>query len=107
MYNILGVEYHDLDLEEENSSTPFVGLVQLKNGVKCLTCGRILSKMNSARRHFRIMHATDKEDRKFQCDFCPKTFTVECYKNDHMRASHGISQTMMKNRVIPKEYPIQ
>ena len=63
--------------------------------------------MRSARRHFTLVHATDSEDRKFQCDVCHKTFAVESYKDDHMRHIHKISKSMMKSRVMPKEYENQ
>ena len=83
---------------------PLVGLVPVENGVKCLTCGKIVQSMRSARRHFSLVHSTNREDRKFVCDVCGQAFAVEGYKFDHMRHMHGITKGMLKNRVIPKEF---
>lgn len=44
---------------------PLVGLVPYDDGsVRCLTCGKILSSMNSGRRHFMLVHESSNSDRK-------------------------------------------
>ena len=78
-----------------------MGLAPVENGVLCLTCGKTLSTMQSAKRHHTLVHATNKEDRKFMCQICHQTFAVQSYKDDHMRHQHGISKAMLKQRVIP------
>ena len=83
---------------------PNLGLVPVENGVKCLTCGKIVQTMKSARRHFALVHSTNKEDRKFICEICGQSFAVEGYKYDHIRHSHGITKAMLKNREMPIEF---
>ena len=57
--------------------------------------------MRSAKRHYNIVHATDKNDKKFKCPVCYRGFAVESYKVDHMRHIHGISKQMLKNKIMP------
>ena len=71
--------------------------------VRCLTCGKSLASMRSARRHYHLVHSTNKEDRQLCCQICHKTFAVESYLDDHMRRTHKITKSMMKNRVMPQE----
>ena len=91
----------DSDPGGHHSSSGNVGLIPVAEGVRCLTCGKTLSSMQSAKRHYTLVHATNKEDRKFSCDVCHQRFAVESYKDDHMRHQHGISKSMMKKRVMP------
>ena len=89
-----------LGYEEEPSQ--IVGLVPFEDGtVKCLTCGKTVSSMRSARRHYTLVHATDRSDRRYKCQICHVDFAVESYRDDHMRVRHGITKSMMKNRVMP------
>ena len=81
-----------------------IGLVPMEDGsVRCLTCGKSVSTMRSARRHYHLVHSTNKEDRQLCCQICHKTFAVESYLDDHMRRTHKITKSMMKNRVMPQE----
>jgi len=91
----------DSEPGDHHSSSGNVGLIPVAEGVRCLTCGKTLSSMQSAKRHYTLVHATNKEDRKFSCDVCHQRFAVESYKDDHMRHQHGISKSMMKKRVMP------
>ena len=78
-----------------------VGLVPMEDGmVRCLTCGKSLASMPSARRHYNLVHANNKDDR-ISCQMCHRTFAAESYVDDHMRRVHGISKKMLKNRVLP------
>jgi len=96
-----GYDDDDSEPEGHHSSSGNVGLIPVAEGVRCLTCGKTLSSMQSAKRHYTLVHATNKEDRKFSCDVCHQRFAVESYKDDHMRHQHGISKSMMKKRVMP------
>ena len=81
-----------------------IGLVPTEDGsVRCLTCGKTVSSMRSARRHYHLVHSTNKEDRQLCCQICHKTFAVESYLDDHMRRTHKITKSMLKNRVMPQE----
>merc|ERR1719362_2016761 len=74
-----------------------IGLVPMEDGsVRCLTCGKSVSTMRSARRHYHLVHSTNKQDSQI----CHKTFAVESYLDDHMRRTHKITKSMMKNRVL-------
>ena len=37
----------------------------------------------------------------YGCEICNQSFAVESYKDDHMRHQHGITKSMLKQRVIP------
>ena len=89
---------YDNQYTEDND---LIGLVPVPEGVKCLTCGKILSNLQNARRHYKIIHATDKNDKKFKCPICHRGFAVESYKVDHMRCMHGITKTMLQNKIMP------
>ena len=106
---MLGYVEEEGEVVEVEASTSsgggIVGLVPLANGtVQCLTCGKTLATIQSAKRHYKLVHATDMSDKRYQCEICHSTFAVESYKNDHMRVIHGITQTMLKNRVMPENY---
>lgn len=91
-----------LGFENEEQEEGIVGLVPMSDGsVQCLTCGKSLSTMGSAKRHYQLVHVIDKSDKRFKCEICHKAFSVESYKTDHIRVKHGISKAMMKNRVMP------
>ena len=61
--------------------------------VQCLKCHRTLSSMINARSHYKEIHMTERSDRKFACPLCDKTFAVRRYMADHMRKTHGVTQT--------------
>ena len=88
---------HLLDFQEDG----LIGLVHVPEGVKCLSCGKVVASMRSAKRHYQIMHATDRNDRNFKCPVCAQDFAVASYLSDHMRKVHRISQTMLKTKVMP------
>ena len=83
-----------------HESGEIVGLVPMADGsVQCLTCGKTLSSMPSAKRHYSLVHEKNME--RVSCQICPRTFAAESYVDDHMRRSHGITKKMLKNRVMP------
>jgi len=101
-------EYYDEDANMDNTgedskgheSGEIVGLVPMSDGsVQCLTCGKTLSSMPSAKRHYNLVHEKNME--RVSCQICPRTFAAESYVDDHMRRSHGITKKMLKNRVMP------
>ena len=84
-----------------HDSGEIVGLVPMADGsVQCLTCGKTLSSMPSAKRHYNLVHEKNPENR-VSCPICSRTFAAESYVDDHMRRSHGITKKMLKNRVMP------
>ena len=42
------------------ASSGIIGLVPTSDGVRCLSCGKTLSTMSSAKRHYTLVHATNK-----------------------------------------------
>jgi hypothetical protein len=90
-------EEHDDDDDEP------IGLAQLPDGkATCLKCGKTLSNMRNGTRHYKLVHTIDKNDLKWKCKMCPKKFSTTIYLNAHLSRSHGITQAMMKARVVPK-----
>lgn len=63
--------------------------------VQCSTCGKTLSTMQSARRHYHLIHAKDTIDMA-TCPICQKQFSGKSYADDHMRKTHKISKKMWK-----------
>lgn len=63
--------------------------------VQCSTCGKTLSTMQSARRHYNLIHAKDTIDMA-TCPICQKQFSGKSYVDDHMRKTHKISKKMWK-----------
>lgn len=73
-----------------------VGLIPMADGmVQCSTCGKTLSTMQSARRHYNLIHAKDTIDMA-TCPICQKQFSGTSYVDDHMRKTHKISKKMWK-----------
>ena len=56
----------------------------------CLICGKMLSNVINAKRHYRLMHMMDPSQRNFKCDLCQATFPVKEYLNNHKRSTHRI-----------------
>ena len=73
-----------------------VGLIPMADGmVQCSTCGKTLSTMQSARRHYNLIHAKDTID-MVKCPICQKPFAGTSYVDDHMRKTHKISKKLWK-----------
>ena len=73
-----------------------IGLIPLVDGtVQCSTCGKTLSTMQSARRHYSLIHAKDTID-MVKCPICQKPFAGTSYVDDHMRKTHKISKKLWK-----------
>jgi len=49
------------------ASSGIIGLVPTSDGVRCLSCGKTLSTMSSAKRHYTLVHATNKEMTENTC----------------------------------------
>ena len=95
IYFNVGIEA-DYELEEEDSAA---GLAQLPDGsVTCLKCGKTLSTISNANRHYRIHHLPNQPSR---CPICKLVFKNKMYKGDHMRNVHKLSASAMKNTFKP------
>jgi len=82
--------------EDDNKGFEEVGLIPMADGmVQCSTCGKTLSTMQSARRHYNLIHAKDTIDMA-TCPICQKQFSGKSYVDDHMRKTHKISKKMWK-----------
>ena len=79
-----------------------LGLVNLDDGTAmCLKCNRSFTSAAQAKIHFKEIHCTDRNDKKFACAICHKSFAVKRYLNNHMRAQHGLTQSLMKRNYVP------
>ena len=79
-----------------------LGLVNLDDGsAMCLKCNRKFTSAAQAKIHFKEIHCTDRNDKKFACAICHKSFAVKRYLNNHMRAQHGLTQSLMKRNYVP------
>ena len=79
-----------------------LGLVNLEDGsAMCLKCNRSFCNPNQAKVHFKEIHMVDKNDRKFNCHLCSKSFAIKRYLSNHLRAIHGLSQTLLKHNYMP------
>ena len=76
------------------------GLARTADGrVACLKCFQTFSNMSNGERHYKSKHLTMAP---VQCRICQRTFKNIYSHNEHLRQSHGLSQTMLKSRVVPK-----
>ena len=83
-----------------------LGLVNLDDGTAmCLKCNRSFTSAAQAKIHYKEIHCTDRNDKKFACAICHKSFAVKRYLNNHMRAQHGLTQFLMK-RMYPTHRPM-
>jgi hypothetical protein len=90
-------------VEEENEQ---LGLAPMTDGrVTCLRCGKILSEMGIARRHFLNIHETNKAEKNIKCKLCEKKFAVMEYMRTHMARFHSISAKMFKANIVPTFKP--
>ena len=79
-----------------------LGLINLDDGTAmCLKCNRKYSSVQQAKSHFREIHLTDPNDKKFTCALCHKSFAVKRYLANHMRSLHGLSQSLIKRNYVP------
>ena len=91
------------DVDEENIGDSELGLAPMNNGkVKCLKCNKILSVMGSAKRHYKYLHGTNKNIKKFNCPKCSKTYPFLEYLKGHMRGAHRISAKDLKVNFKPQ-----
>ena len=67
----------------------------------CLKCNRSFSTPQQAKVHFKEIHVIDRNDRKFNCHLCSKSFAIKRYLSNHLRATHGLSQTLLKHNYMP------
>ena len=82
-----------------------LGLVNLEDGTaKCLRCNKSFSTPAQAKKHFREVHATDPNDRKFSCPICQKTFAVKRYLNNHIRGQHDLKPKLLQQSYVPNIY---
>ena len=70
----------------------------------CLKCQRTFSTPGQAKVHFKEIHMIDRNDRKFNCHLCSKSFAIKRYLSNHIRAIHGLSQTLLKNQYMPHQW---
>ena len=66
--------------------------------VKCLDCDKTYSSIDTARRHYKFLHMTDKNDVPFFCDECKKGFAIQGYLNRHMKKIH-MSKKIFKCKI--------
>ena len=98
-----------------STGTPYAGyetqneasdelLVQLSDGkVACLKCGKHLSSIHSAKRHFISVH---QQNEQAQCRVCQKTFKNIQTRDSHSRQAHGVTNSMLKNAIrMPSQQP--
>ncbi|ODM89099.1 Transcriptional repressor CTCFL [Orchesella cincta] len=68
---------------------------EARNGVLCLTCGRVLSATCGLKTHG-LVHS---RERAHKCHLCPKTFPLKPTLKLHLAAKHGIGAEMIKCEV--------
>ena len=59
--------------------------------VKCLDCEKSYSSIDTARRHYKFLHMTDKND-----NVCKKGFAIKDYLNRHVKSVHFSPQMTSK-----------
>ena len=79
------------------------GLAGTADGrVACLKCFQTFSNMSNGERHYKSKHLGLV---KVQCKICQRTFKNIYSHNEHLRQTHGLSQTMLKKAVVPSIDP--
>ena len=79
------------------------GIAQTPDGrTTCLKCLRTFSTAHNAERHYRNQHMTTE---KAPCKFCQRSFKNKSSLDEHLRSHHGITQSMLKCRIVPKPGP--
>ena len=85
---------NDYDYAEEE------GIAPGQDGkVHCLKCLMTFGHMSSAKRHYRNRHMMSST---VACKFCKRVLKNVDSLNEHVRYVHGISQKMLKTRIVPK-----
>jgi len=64
--------------------------------VKCLVCAIEFTNRWNARTHYKNKHSGIKQQ-PASCHICSKSFKSRRNRNEHLRAVHGISQTMLRS----------
>ena len=86
---------------ESSSSSLRLGVAKLGTvGGKCLLCGKSFSAFTSAKRHYQLVHL---EERLVECHVCKKFYKGDVGLRQHLRANHGIYQSMMKDMQFPQQ----
>jgi len=75
------------------------GLVQTPNGVICLKCGKVLSCLSSANRHYNLTHQINQPA---NCFICSKRFKNKLSRDDHYRKMHNLTPSAVNNPIVPK-----
>ena len=79
------------------------GIAQTPDGrTTCLKCLKNFSTSHNAIRHYQSQHMTTE---KVPCRFCQRAFKNKYSLNEHLRNHHGITQSMLKARVVVKPGP--
>ena len=60
----------------------------------CIKCGKVLSALNSGRRHIRETHQFNQ---RVQCQICKKDYKNKRQLNEHYNTAHGVSARQMNN----------
>ena len=76
-----------------------VGLAQSQYGVTCLVCGKVLSNMSNAYRHYNLAHEVNQPAK---CTICKKDFKNKLSRDDHYRKAHNLTPSAVKNSVQPR-----
>ena len=104
---VLNLGYNDIEevIPEDNPNSGQgveLGLVNMQDGTAmCLRCNKSYSTPAKAKIHFKEVHATDKNDRKFPCPICQKSFAVQRYLTNHIRQKHGLTSKMLQQNYVP------
>ena len=67
---------------------------------KCLLCGKTFTLFGSAKRHYQMVHL---EERMVECHVRKKLYKGDVSLRQHLRAHHGIYQSMMKEMSFPQQ----
>ena len=59
---------------------------------QCLVCGKILSNVYNAIRHYELNHTFSTASARSSCPICSKVFKRETAMKDHMRKVHKVYQ---------------
>ena len=77
----------------------FDGVIRLSGGRgQCLRCGKISSTYGNANKHYKFMHGPR---RRIKCPLCGQVAVNEAYFERHLRESHKIKRSQLKEAVIP------
>ena len=81
-------------------------LAPLESGkVACLTCGKTISSMQNAKRHFKLTHQLNQA---VKCRLCKAVFKNHTSRDTHQRKIHGLTPSMLRNAVrVPNDPNVQ